>query len=220
MLAGIVWPQIWQGTWQTLYMVGVSTVASFIVGLPLGILLLLFSPGHLLQSRVIYQVCSVIVNVVRSVPFIILLIALIPFTTWVIGTSIGLNASIVPLVVGAIPFYARLTETALREVDRGVVEAAQSMGASTWQIVRRVLLPESRPGLIAGLTVTAVTLVSYTAMSGVIAGGGLGNLAVMYGYERFETNVMIITTLLMIILVQVLQMVGDRFVLHFTSRNR
>lgn len=220
MLAGIVWPQIWQGTWQTLYMVGVSTGASFIVGLPLGILLLLFSPGHLLQNRVIYQICSVIVNVIRSVPFIILLIALIPFTTWVIGTSIGLNASIVPLVVGAIPFYARLTETALREVDRGVIEAAQSMGASTWQIVLRVLLPESRPGLIAGLTVTAVTLVSYTAMSGVIAGGGLGNLAVMYGYERFETNVMIITTLLMIILVQVLQMVGDRFVLHFTSRNR
>lgn len=220
MFTGVVWPEIGQATLATLYMVGLSTVLSVVVGLPLGILLFLFAPANLMQNRPLYQVLSVVVNIVRSVPFIILLIAIIPFTQWVVGTTIGINAAIVPLVVGAIPFYARLAETALREVDKGVIEAAQSMGASIGQIVYRVLLPESRPGLIAGATITAVTLIGYSAMSGVIGGGGLGDLAVRYGYERFETNVMIITTAVMVVLVQLLQMFGDRLVHHFSERAR
>ncbi len=218
MLSDIVWPEIWQATGATLYMVGVGTLLSTLIGLPIGVLLVLFSPHHLLANRPVYQVLSLIVNVLRSVPFIILMIALIPFTEWVMGTSIGTNAAIVPLVVGAAPFYARLAETALREVDPGVIEAAQAMGASTWQIVWWVLLPEARAGVLSGIVITAVALVSYSAMAGVIGGGGLGDLAVRYGYDRFQTDVMLVTIVVMMVLVQVMQGIGDWWVARLSRR--
>ncbi|SFU83274.1 methionine ABC transporter permease [Alicyclobacillus macrosporangiidus] len=218
MHADIVWPEIWQATGATLYMVGVGTLLSTLIGLPIGILLVLFSPNHLLANRPVYQALSLIVNVLRSVPFIILMIALIPFTEWVMGTSIGTTAAIVPLVVGAAPFYARLAETALREVDPGVIEAAQAMGASTWQIVWWVLLPEARAGVLSGIVITAVALVSYSAMAGVIGGGGLGDLAVRYGYDRFQTDVMLVTIVVMMVLVQVMQGIGDWWVARLSRR--
>jgi D-methionine transport system permease protein len=218
MFANVVWPEILQATWETIYMVFASTLMAVVIGLPIGIFLLLWSKGNLLENRWGYRVLGVIVNIVRSVPFIILLIAIIPFTEWLVGTSIGVNAAIVPLVVGAAPFFARIAETALREVDDGVIEAAQAMGASTWTIVWRVLLPEARAGLIAGITITAVTLISYSAMSGVIGGGGLGDLAVRYGYERFQTNVMILTTALMVVMVEIMQVFGDKLVHRYAQR--
>ncbi|MNO82724.1 Methionine import system permease protein MetP [compost metagenome] len=157
-------------------------------------------------------------NIVRSVPFIILIVALIPVTRAIMGVSTGIEGTIPPLVIGAAPFFARLVETALREVDRGVIEASQSMGASTLQVIGKVLIPESLPGLIAGMTITAVTLVSYTAMSGMVGGGGLGDLAIRYGYHRYEEEVMIIAVIFMVVLVQILQMLGDRLVIHFSRK--
>jgi D-methionine transport system permease protein len=219
MFADIVWSEVWQASVDTLYMVGVSTLLSVVIGLPIGVFLYLFSRGHLVRHRVLYEFLSVIVNIFRSVPFIILLIAIIPFTEWVVGTSIGTNAAIVPLVVGAAPFFARLAETALREVDPGVLEAAQAMGASTWQIVFKVLLPEAKAGLISGVTITAVALISYSAMAGVVGGGGLGDLAIRYGYERFQTDVMFVTIVIMIVMVQVMQWIGDKIVAS-VSRTR
>lgn len=218
-MANLAWSELWLATGQTIYMVGISTVLAVVIGLPLGILLYLFSVQHLLKNTFAYQVLAIVVNIVRSVPFIILLIAIIPFTEWVVGTSIGVNAAIVPLTVGAAPFFARLAESALREVDAGVLEAAHSMGANTWQIVWGVLLREARPGIIAAITITAVTLISYSAMSGVIGGGGLGDLAVRYGYERFQVGVMLLTTALLIVMVQILQSIGDRFVRHYARRS-
>ncbi|MGZ4122281.1 MAG: methionine ABC transporter permease [Tumebacillaceae bacterium] len=220
LFVNIDWAEMWQAFGETMYMVGISTLFTAIIGLPLGILVVLTSPGHLLQNRLVYQILSIIINVFRSIPFIILLIILIPFTQWVVGTSIGVTAAIPPLVVGTAPFFARLVEVSLREVDRGVIEMAQSMGATTWQIITRVLLPEARPGVIAGLTITLVSLVGYSAMSGVIGGGGLGDLAVRYGYQRFQTDVMVVTTVIMIVLVQIFQMLGDRLVLFFNRKNK
>jgi D-methionine transport system permease protein len=210
--------EILQALWETLYMVGISTFFTALIGLPLGILVVLTAPGSLLENRPVYQVLSMIINVFRSVPFIILMIMLIPFTQLLVGTSIGVTAAIPPLVIGSAPFFARLVEVSLREVDRGVIEMAQSMGASTWQIITRVLLPEARPGIIAGITITTVALVGYSAMSGAIGGGGLGDLALRYGYQRFQTDVMIVTTVIMIILVQLFQMLGDRLVAYFTRK--
>ncbi|MFM1653860.1 methionine ABC transporter permease [Brevibacillus sp. B_LB10_24] len=218
LLADIDWEDISQATIDTLAMLGFSTLFTVVIGLPLGILLFLSSKGQLLQNRFFYAIVSFIVNVLRSVPFIILMILLIPVTKFIVGTSLGVKGTIPPLVIGAAPFFARLVETSLREVDRGVIEAAQSMGASNWQIIRRVLLPESRPGLIAGITITTVTLVSYTAMSGVIGGGGLGDLAIRFGYQRFQTTVMIVTVVILLVLVQILQMLGDRLVIRFSRK--
>lgn len=214
----IVWGEIWQGTLDTLSMLGLSLLFTIILGLVIGVLLYLTSNRQLLYMPVLYSVLSVIVNILRSVPFIILMIAVMPFTKIVAGTTIGVAGTIPPLVIGAAPFFARLVETALREVDRGIIEAAQAMGASKWDIVRRVLLQESRPGLVAAMTVTAVTLVSYTAMSGVIGGGGLGDLAIRYGYNRFQTDVMIVTVVLLIVLVQVLQLLGDWIVRRISRK--
>ncbi|MBA4682852.1 MAG: ABC transporter permease, partial [Pseudomonas sp.] len=166
----------------------------------------------------LYGALSLVVNILRSVPFVILLILMIPFTELLVGTSLGVAGAIPPLVVGATPFFARLVETALREVERGIIEATQAMGATTWQIITRALLPEALPGLLAATTVTAITLVSYTAMSGLIGGGGLGDLAVRYGYQRYQPDVMAVTVILLLILVQVLQMVGDRLVVHFSRK--
>ncbi|MED4604237.1 ABC transporter permease [Paenibacillus validus] len=212
------WTEIGRATLDTLTMLGLSTVFTVLIGLPLGILLFLTSRGQMLQHGTVYGVLSLVVNVLRSVPFIILMIMVIPFTKLLVGTSIGVPGSIPPLVIAAAPFFARLVETALREVDRGVIEAAQAMGASYGQIVSRVLLPEARPGLIAAITITAVTLVSYTAMSGVIGGGGLGDLAIRYGYQRFQTTVMIVTVLVLLALVQILQTLGDRLVRRYQRK--
>lgn len=199
-------------------MLGASALFTLIIGLPLGILLFLASRSSLSLMKVIYILLSFIVNILRSVPFIILIVALIPFTRSLVGTSTGVLGTIPPLVIGAAPFFARLVETSLREVDKGVIEAAQAMGASTGQIIRRVLLREALPGLLAALTITVVTLVSYTAMSGMVGGGGLGSLAINYGYYRYETAVMIVAVVLMVVLVQLLQMAGDRLVRHYTRK--
>ncbi|ASA23980.1 methionine ABC transporter permease [Paenibacillus donghaensis] len=212
------WDEMITATGSTLEMMLFSGLFTIILGLPLGIVLYLWGRSNNSFIRVVYSALSFIVNILRSVPFIILMVALIPFSKVIVGTSIGVLGTIPALVIGAAPFFARLVETALREVDRGVIEAAQGMGASTRQIVMRVLLPEARPGLLAGVTITLVTLVSYTAMSGMVGGGGLGDLAIRYGYYRYEKEVMIISVALMIILVQLLQMLGDRLVRHFTRK--
>jgi len=187
-------------------------------GLPLGVLLFLTGPRQMFEQKGLYAVISLVVNVLRSVPFVILLILLIPVTVLITGTSLGVAGAIPPLVVGATPFFARLVETALREVDRGIIEATQAMGASTRQIIFNALLPEALPGILAAITVTAITLVSYTAMSGLIGGGGLGDLAVRYGYQRYQPDVMFVTVALLVVLVQILQTIGDRLVVHFSRK--
>ncbi|WP_036698536.1 methionine ABC transporter permease [Paenibacillus taiwanensis] len=212
------WSEVSQASLDTLNMLGFSVLFTFIIGLPLGVLLFLSGKSSHWAVKVMYSLLSLIVNVLRSVPFVILMIAILPFTKVLIGTTIGVKGAIPALVIAAAPFFARLVETSLREVDRGVIEAAQAMGASTWQIVRKVLLPEAMPGLIAGTTITAVTLISYTAMSGLVGGGGLGDLAIRYGYQRYETSVMIIAIAVMIVMVQILQWIGDRFVRRYTRK--
>lgn len=199
-----------QGLWETLVMVFVSTAVALVAGTPLGVLLVVTSPGHLWPRRILNQVLAGIVNAGRSLPFIILMVAIIPFTRLVVGTSIGTAAAIVPLSVAAIPFVARLVESALAEVDRGVIEAAQAMGATPWQIIRQVLFPEALPALLLGATITAISLVGYSAMAGAVGGGGLGDLAIRYGYQRFQGDVMLATVLVLLALVQFMQSLGDR----------
>lgn len=200
---------LWQATLETLYMTGVATVLAHVAGIPLGVLLVVTDRGHVLEQRLLHEVLAAAVNIGRSIPFIILLVAIIPFTRWVVGTSIGTSAAMVPLTVAAIPFVARLVETALREVDPGVVEAALSMGATPWQVVTRVLLPEALPSLVLGAAITAVSVLGYSAMAGAVGGGGLGDLAVRYGYQRFRTDIMVQTVVLLVILVQAMQAAGD-----------
>ena len=210
LLPNVFWPEIWQASIDTLNMLLGSMLFTVLLGLPLGVLLFLTGPRQLFEQKALYGVLSLVVNVLRSVPFVILLILMLPVTELVVGTSLGVAGAIPPLVVGATPFFARLVETALREVERGIIEATQAMGASTWQIITRALLPEALPGLLAATTVTAITLVGYTAMSGLVGGGGLGDLAVRYGYQRYQPDVMAVTVVLLLILVQVLQMVQER----------
>jgi len=214
----VPWDEVFQATIETLIMLGFSTAFTVAVGLPLGVLVFLCSKGQLLANRALYALLSSFINLFRSVPFVILMIALIPITRIIVGTSIGVRGTIPPLVIGAAPFFARIVEQSLREIDRGVVEAAQAMGASTWQIVTRVLLPEARPGLIGGITITAITLVAYTAMSGLIGGGGLGDLAIRYGYQRFRVDIMAVTVVLLLLLVVILQTVGDRLVAKYSRK--
>jgi D-methionine transport system permease protein len=203
-------PDLWSATIESLYMVAVSTVLTALLGLVVGVLLVLTDRGGLLEASGPNAVLGVVVNVGRSLPFIILLVAIIPFTRFVVGTSIGTTAAIVPLTVAAIPFFARIVEAAIREVDPGVVDAALAMGATRCEIVVKVLLREARPGLVAGLTITVIALIGYSAMAGFVGGGGLGDLAIRFGYQRFETEVMIATVVLLIVLVQLVQMLGDR----------
>ena len=214
----IDWSEILQASLDTFWMLGGSLLFTVILGLPLGVLLFLTGPKQMFANRGIYGVLAFIVNVLRSLPFIILLIVLIPLTVILVGTSLGVAGAIPPLVVGATPFFARLVETALREVDRGIIEATQAMGATTRQIITNALLPEARPGIFAAITVTAITLVSYTAMAGVVGAGGLGDLAIRFGYQRFQTDVMVVTVVLLLVLVQVLQTVGDKLVVHFSRK--
>lgn len=195
--------------WETVLMVAISGLAGALLGVPLGIFLRLTDRGGVLENRAVNAVTGAIVNAVRSTPFIILLVAIIPFTRFVVGSSIGTAAAIVPLTISAIPFVARLVETALREVDSGLVEAAQAMGASTRQIVFKVLLPEALPGIVAGLTIMLVSLTGYSAMAGAIGGGGLGDLGIRYGYQRFLPDVMLAVVVILIVFVQLLQSLGD-----------
>lgn len=212
------WGEIGRASVDTLLMLGGSLPLTLLIGLPLGVLLFLTGPRQLHARPALYGVLALLVNLLRSVPFILLMIAMIPLTLWAMGTSLGVRGAILPLVVGAAPFYARLVETALREVDRGVIEASLAMGATTRQLVWRVLLPEARPGLIAGATVTTVALIAFTAMGGAIGSGGLGDLAFRDGYQRAHTDVALVTVVLLLVLVQVLQMVGDRWVARFSRK--
>ena len=218
LFANVDWPEIARATRDTLFMLFGSMALTVVFGIPLGVLLYLSGKGRLAANPVLNGVLSLVVNILRSVPFIILLIVMLPVTVLLVGTSLGVAGAIPPLVVGAAPFYARLVETALREVDKGVVEATQAMGGSTFQIVTRALLPEAMPGIIAGATVTAIALVSYTAMAGVVGAGGLGDLAIRFGYQRFQTDVMVVTVVLLLVLVQILQMIGDRLVARVSHR--
>lgn len=214
-LLNIDWLEIGQACLDTFTMLGVSLLFTVLIGLPVGVLLFLTAPGQLLARPRFYAVLSLLINVLRAVPFIILLIVMIPLTLKLVGTSLGVAGAIPPLIAASAPFFARLAENVFRDIDKGVIEASQAMGARLHQLVLGVLLPESLPGLIGATTVTAVTLVSYTAMSGVIGGGGLGDLAVRYGYQRFQTEVMVVTVTLMLVLVQWLQSAGDRLVRRF-----
>ncbi|OIK00662.1 methionine ABC transporter permease [Streptomyces colonosanans] len=202
-------PLLSQACWDTLYMVGWSTLIAVVAGLPLGILLVLTDRGGLLQNVVANKVLGQVVNIARSMPFIILMVALMGFTRWITGTTIGREAAIVPLAVGAIPFFARLVETSVREVDGGLVEAVQAMGGNTWTVVRKVLVPESLPSLISSTTTTVVTLIGYSAMAGTVGAGGLGDIAIRYGYQRFETQLMWITVAILAVVISVIQFAGD-----------
>ena len=198
-----------QGFLETVQMTVISTVVSVLLGVPLGVILVITSRGHIMQNEAVNKVLGAIVNATRSIPFIILMVAIIPFTRLVAGTSIGTTAACVPLTLAAIPFLARLVETAIKEVNGGVIEAAQSMGATPLQIIWKVLLPEALPTLIDNITVLIVNLISYSAMAGAIGGGGLGDIAIRYGYQRFQGDVMLATIIILIVLVQVIQSVGD-----------
>ena len=204
--------------WETLAMVGSSTLIAAVAGIPLGVLLVVTERGGLLPTVWLNRSLGTIVNATRSTPFIILLVALIPFTRLIVGTSIGTLAAIVPLSIAAIPFVGRLVENALREVDAGLIEAAQAMGATPLQIILKVLIPEALPSIIAGLTITIVSLIGYSAMAGAVGGGGLGDLGIRYGYQRFLPDVMAAVVLVLIALVQVIQFAGDRLARHFNHR--
>lgn len=194
---------------ETLYMVAVSMLIATLAGLPLGITLYVTRKGNILEHPFTYQLLAGIVNITRSIPFIILMIAIIPLTRMLVGTSIGTNAAIVPLSLCAIPFVARVVENALLEVNAGLIEAATAMGATSWQIISKVLIPEALSGMINGFTLTLINLIGYSAMAGAVGGGGLGDLAIRYGYQRFDVTTMVVTIAILVVLVQVIQWIGD-----------
>ncbi len=197
------------GTFDTVYMVTLASLLSILFGVPLGVLLLVTSRGYFWDSPRFYNVLSAVVNALRSIPFIILMVAIIPFTKFLIGTSIGTTAAIVPLTISTIPFLGRLVETSLRTVPYGLIEAAESMGTPPWKIVAKVLIPEALPELIQNFTLTVIVIIGCSAMAGTIGGGGLGDLAIRYGYQRFQAGVMVATVVILIVLVQLAQLLGD-----------
>ncbi|MEB7772378.1 methionine ABC transporter permease [Kurthia gibsonii] len=203
------WEGMWQATLETLYMTGVSTIITFILGIVLGIILFLTAPHQLWANKVVNFLTGAVVNIFRSIPFVILVILLIPFTIFLMGTMRGANAALPALIIGAAPFYARMVLIALKEIDRGVIEAARSMGATTGTIIWKVLIPESLPALISGITVTAVALVGYTAMAGIIGAGGLGYLAFQDGFQRSQNDVTFVATVLVLVVVFIIQFIGD-----------
>jgi D-methionine transport system permease protein len=211
-------PELWIAIGQTFLMLGIGLASAVLLGGPLGILLFLLGPGQSLQNRALFVVLDWLVSTVRSFPFIILLVALVPFTRTVLGTSIGPLAAAVPLSIAAIPYFARLVEQNLREVPRGVIEAAHAMGAGEWQIVLHVLLVEARSGLVLALTVLTISFLSYSAVAGVVGGGGIGDLAIRYGYYRFQTDVMVFTVAILIVLVQLIQFSGNRIARSIDKR--
>ena len=198
-----------EGTLDTLYMSLASTLIAYLIGIPLGVILVVTRKDGICPAPKTNAVLGTIVNIMRSVPFLILIIVLIPFTRFVVGTSIGATATVVPLIVGAAPFIARMVESSLLEVDAGVVEAAQAMGASPWQIVTKVLLKEAVPSLITGAAIALTTILGYSAMAGAVGGGGLGDLAIKYGYHRYQTDVLLLTLVILIALVQIIQALGN-----------
>lgn len=207
-------------TWETIYMVLTSTVLSYLFGLPLGVILVITTKGHILENSGVNRVLGWVINATRSVPFIIFLILIIPLTRLIAGTYIGTVASIVPLTLAAIPFVARMVETSLKEIEWGLIEAALSMGASTWTIIAKVLLPEAKPSLLLGVAITTINLVGYSAMAGIVGGGGLGTLAYYYGYQRYENSIMWPTVIILIILVQGVQMLGDNLAGKVANKRR
>lgn len=211
-------PELWTATGQTFLMLGIGLSAAIVIGGPLGVLLFLLGPSQSLENKPAFVTLNWLVNTVRSFPFIILLVALVPFTRVIAGTSIGPLAAAVPLSFAAIPYFARLVDQCLREVPRGVIEAAHAMGASKLQIVWRVLVREARSGLILALTVLAVSFLSYSAIAGVVGGGGIGDLAIRYGYYRFQTDVMVLTVALLVVLVQIIQFVGNHLARRLDKR--
>lgn len=210
----VKWEELWGATLETLYMTSISVFTTFILGLVLGLLLFLTGKGNLWENRTVNVIIAAFVNIFRSIPFIILIVLLIPFTKLLVGTMLGANAALPALIIGAAPFYARMVEIALREIDKGVIEASQSMGATHGHIIFKVLIPESLPALISGLTVTAISLVSFTAMAGVIGAGGLGHFAYLEGFQRNRPIVTLVATIAILILVFIIQFIGD----YFTKR--
>lgn len=204
-----LWPEIQTAFFQTLMMIGISLSVSLIIGLPLGILLFITDRGLFLENRPVNSIVGFVVNIVRSIPFIILLVALIPLTKFITGTTIGPVAASVSLSVAAIPFFARIVENSLREIDKGVIEAAIAVGATPWMIIKDVLLPEAKASIVQGITLTIISLVAYSAMAGVVGGGGIGDLAIRFGYYRYDNTIMIVTVVILIVLVQLIQQAGD-----------
>ncbi|MCC5893446.1 methionine ABC transporter permease [Exiguobacterium sp.] len=219
MFPNVDWEIMLEETWQTIYMTLVAGGATFAFGLALGMILYVTNEPLMMKNRTIYTIVSAFVNVFRSIPFIILIILLIPFTKIVVGTILGSTAALPALIIGAAPFYARMVELALREIDRGVIEAAESMGATKWQIIYKVLFPEALPAIVSGITVTLVAIVGYTAMAGVVGGGGLGNLAFLDGFQRSRNDVTFVATVLILVIVFVIQFIGDRLVTRIDKRS-
>ncbi|MGN0432423.1 MAG: methionine ABC transporter permease [Lachnospiraceae bacterium] len=211
-----LWKTIGIGTLETLQMTVISTILAYAAGLPLGILLVVTEEKHILENRIVHTALSALVNIFRSIPFLILLVFLIPLTRFLTGSSIGTTATIVPLTIGAIPIVGRLVESSLKEVPTGILEAAQSMGASPWQIITRFLIPEAMPSLILGVAINLATILGYSAMAGCIGGGGLGTIALNYGYYRFRSDVLWITVAVLVIIVQIFQEAGTRL----SAKNR
>lgn len=197
-----------QGLYETVYMTLVSTFMSYLFGLPLGIILTTTDQGHIMPNSWLNNCLGTLVNLVRSVPFLILMVAVLPLSRLILGTTIGSSATIVPLVIGATPFVARMVESSLKEIDKGVIESAQSMGASPLQIIFKVMLPEAYPSLINGSVIAMTTILGYSAMAGVVGGGGLGDLAIRYGYHRYQTDIMLVTIVILIVVVQIIQVLG------------
>lgn len=210
---------MWSGFLETMYMVGMSLLFAIIGGIPLGVMTTITRPNHILPNKFINFILDGIINIGRSIPFIILMVAVIPLTRLIVGTSIGTTAAIVPLSLAAIPFMGRITDNAILEIDQGVIESAQSMGASPFQLVFKVLLPESLPAIILGLTLTAISLVSYSAMAGAVGGGGLGDIAIRYGYQRFQLAIMLETIVILVVVVQLIQYFGNKIAGLFDHRS-
>jgi len=208
------------GIVESLYMTVFSTLLAYLFGIPLGVILFITDKNGIAENKILNSVLGMIVNLLRSVPFIILLVAILPFTRFVVGTTIGATATIVPLVVAATPFVARMVESSLKEVDGGVIEAALSMGSNNWQIITKVLLPEAKPSLIVGSTIAITTILGYSAMAGFVGGGGLGAIGINYGYYRYQEDIMLITVILLVIIVQVFQETGMRIATKTDKRRR
>ncbi len=209
---------IWWGTLQTLYMTIASTVIAYILGIPMGVILVVCDKEGIRPMPIIHKVLDIFVNITRSIPFLILLIAVIPITRFITGTTIGSNATIVPLVIAAAPFVARMVESSLREVDTGIIEASLSMGASPMQVITKVLLPEAKPSLIVGAAIATTTILGYSAMAGIVGGGGLGDIAIRFGYYRYENGVMIVTVVLLVVVVQIFQEIGMKLAQKWDKR--
>lgn len=220
MFSSEVIKMIYTGFWETIYMTLVSTALGYLIGMPLGITLAVTDKGGIKPNRIVYGILDVVSNIIRSIPFLILLILIIPLTRFLVGKSYGSSATIVPLVIAAAPFIGRMVESSLKEVDEGVIEAAKSMGAGTWTIIFKVLLVEARTSLIVGMTIALGTILGYSAMAGVIGGGGLGDIAIRYGYYRYQSDIMIVTIVILVLIVQVLQALGMMLSKKLDRRNK